>query len=360
MKKQLILLVAVSMAPLAWAQKGKTNTTMVPVTDLGTGTYKSFEGGLYENGSNTIPSDHEADGLSALAQIQPLDQNGNPSVTGKIVLLGLGMSNVQTEWQTFVSAVAQNSAANHKTLAVLDGGISGAIACVWTVPFGPSYPTCPFGSSTGYYESVETNVINPAGLSENQVQIVWFKDAENLPLTFWGLVPLCNPTQSGCENTVQNTDAMRYEYYLGGVMRAVKARYANVKMFFLSSRIYGGYNASFSPEPNCYEYAFSTRWAIEAQINQIRTGTIDPVAGDVGYDVAPWTAWGPYLWADGPIPRSDGLVWCNGQESSPCDGEIDFDSDGVHPDTLGQDKVSNMLMNFFSTSQFTKSWFLAP
>jgi len=102
------------------------------------------------------------------------------------------------------------------------------------------------------------------------------------------------------------------------------------------------------------------KWLIQAQIVQIRSGgtSVDPTAGDLNYKggAAPWSAWGPYTWANGDTPRSDGLVWCNGQSGAPCNGEVDFEPDGTHPNTQGDQKVANLLMNFFLDSVYTP-WF---
>jgi hypothetical protein len=91
------------------------------------------------------------------------------------------------------------------------------------------------------------------------------------------------------------------------------------------------------------------KWLIEAQINQMNGGAINPRAGDLNYTigVAPWLAWGPYLWADGLNPRSDGLIW---QQS-------DFSSDGTHPSQSGEQKVGSTLLNFMLNSEFTQPWF---
>ena len=66
----------------------------IPLNDLGSASYLGqFQGGLYENGSNSAPFDHAADGLEHAARIRPLDRSGNPSPRGKIVMISLGMSN---------------------------------------------------------------------------------------------------------------------------------------------------------------------------------------------------------------------------------------------------------------------------
>src|SRR5687767_12434641 len=74
------------------------DTTRIPLTDLGTGTYKGFMGGLYPNGSNVLPGTHSARGLVAARAIRPLDVNGQPSASGKYVLMSMGMSNTSQEF----------------------------------------------------------------------------------------------------------------------------------------------------------------------------------------------------------------------------------------------------------------------
>ena len=73
-------------------------TGFTPLSDMGASTYLGFGGGLYENGTNSVPVDHAAAGAAHAAAVQPLDANGAPSASGKIVLLSIGMSNTTQEW----------------------------------------------------------------------------------------------------------------------------------------------------------------------------------------------------------------------------------------------------------------------
>jgi hypothetical protein len=334
-----------------------------PLMDLGTETYKGFEGGLYTGGSDVISAIHAADGSRFASQIQPLDADGNPDPDGKIGFTSLGMSNAYDEFMDFIPTAKENKNVNSKTLVLVNGALPNATACYWTVAEGT--PPCPV-SLENEYDRVRDTVLTPAGLTEKQVQVVWIKDANPNPGLngACGTKPcsaLCNPTTVGCVNAANTTEAIRYEQQLGEILRAAAVRWPNLKLAFIASRIYAGYaTVTLNPEPYAYEYGFSSKWLIQAQITQMQTSVVDPIAGNLDYNThtAPWVAWGVYIWADGPIPRSDGLIWCDGAKTAPCLGEVDFQAiDGTHPNMTGANKVVNILMTFFLNSPYTESWF---
>lgn len=350
-----------------------------PISDMtGTANYLSFQGGLYGKNSNTVPAAHDADGKAIAKTIQPLDTNGNPSTAGTILFASIGMSNAADEFGAFIRDADGNPQVNQDTLTIVNGAKGGITACDWVAPTGA--PACDL-SGGNQYDRVRDDVLAPLGLTEQQVQIVWIKEANGGPgVGGCGSGPgdtgepcraLCDPTVKGttCSNDQYGTEALRYEAQLGDILRAAKTRWPNLKLAFISSRIYGGYaSIDLSPEPYAYEYGFSTQFLMTAQITQCPTsacsGSVDPIAGDLGYNTSgtgtvPWVAWSAYLWANGPNPRSDGLFWCNGQTAAPCSGEVDFQSDGTHPNAQGQQKVATMLTNFFLTSPYTKGWFAA-
>jgi len=310
-------------------------TGFIPISDLGPRLYlNQFQGGLYANGSNQVPPAHILAGLAHSAAIQPLDTAGRPHPAGRYVLLSVGMSNTTqefwaanhrgpaTSW-SFAGQAAANSIVNHASLAIVDGAMGGQAASVWVSPSAPNY------------NRVRDEQLAPLGLAEAQVQAVWLKQADIQPT-----VPLPNA----------NADAFILEKALGDIVRACKIRYPNLQVVFLSSRIYAGYATTLlNPEPYAYESGFSVQRLVQAQINQMANGQIDSIAGDLNHDsgVAPWIAWGPYLWADGLIPRNDGLAWL----------QSDFENDGTHPSKPGQQKVGTMLLEFLLGSPFSRSWF---
>ncbi len=304
----------------------------VPLIELSDGTYLGFEGGLYDSGRDQPPTDHAAAGLVATGSIGPLDADGNDDPAGKIVLLSVGMSNTTQEFcagpptacapWSFAGQAAAHPAVDKTQLVIVDGAFGGHPADDWDSPFDP------------VYDRVRDQRLAALGVTEAQVQVVWVKQA--------------NPRPS-LSLPAAEADAFRLEGSLGDIVRALKVRYPNLRQIFLSSRTYAGYaTTTLNPEPFAYETGFAVKWVIEAQIEQWRTGRVDPESGDLSPERAPWLAWGPYLWADGENPRLDGLVWLR----------EDFAADGTHPSTSGKQKVGRLLLEFFETSPFSRCWFL--
>jgi len=306
---------------------------VVPLMDLGTRLYLGkFEGGLYEGGVNTPPPDQDEGLRKAASQVQP--------IKGKNVVVSIGMSNWTDEMccqsETFIAQAQANPNVNHKTLALVDCAQSGVDARRWANPNDQAWTIC-------------RNRLAHVGRGFNDVQVILWKDADLSPVQ-----PM--KTLNGHCTLLSPQDYCLYARDVGVVARYIKQHMPNIKMMFLHSRIYAGYGTGVNPEPFAYEYGFSTRYVIESQIAQERGGQPDPNVGDVSLSAAPIMAWGPYFWADGTIPRSDGLIWCNGQVEAPCNGEQDFQRDGIHPSTYGIQKVAGMLMNFYLASPYAP-WF---
>lgn len=291
-------------------------TKPVPLTDFGSRLYRGQQGGLYPNGSNQRPSAHNAAGAALAQSIKPLDNAGAVNETsGKIVWMSVGMSNTTQETQAFLSLMQSYPDKNPK-LVLVDGAEGGQDINAILSP-------------TASYWTTVANRLSTAALTASQVQVVWYKEAEAQPAdTAFATYP----------------NALKEKYR--SVMQLLKAKFPNLKLVYLSSRIYAGYATSkLNPEP----FAWYTGWTVKRLIE-------DQINGDASLSftgsnpMAAWLSWGPYMWADGTSPRSDGLTWV----------PSDYQSDGTHPGTTGRQKVAQMLLQFFSTDETTKPWFLKP
>ncbi len=312
------------------------DTTKIPLSEMTTNArYLGLEGGLYAGGSS-IPAAHLAAGVNSAKAIKLLDANGNPSASGRYLLLSIGMSNTTQEFcsagstppcasWSFMGQAAADPAVNRTTLVIVNGARSGQTASAWTSPTSPEY------------DRIRDSWLTPSGFSERQVQIAWVKVANAQPT-------LSLPSSS--------SDAYTLVSQMATIARTLRQRYPNLQQVFFSSRIYAGYaTTSLNPEPYAYESGFAVKWVVQAQIDQIQQGSVQNArAGDLDYrTIAPWIGWGPYLWARGTTPRSDGLIWT----------AADLESDGTHPSQSGEQKVGSLLLDFFKTAPVTQCWFLA-
>ncbi len=196
----------------------------------------------------------------------------------------------------------------------MDGAFSGQDATTYS---NPNHPV---------WNSVLSN-LTAAGVSTNQVQVVWLKEA------------LAQTSQSFPQH------ALTLQSNLESIVINIKAKFPYAGIVFVGSRArsYADPGQSHPAEPVAFESGFATKWMIEKQIRgdaSLRfTGTNPP---------APYLAWGPYFWIDGLKTRSDGMIW----ECS------DLVNDQTHPSTTGVTKVSGQLLAFFKTDPTSTPWYL--
>lgn len=289
-----------------------------PLTELGAGEYKGFTGGLYPGGANQRPPAHEAAGVALAKQVQPLNADGKPDPAGRIVLLSIGMSNATQEFSTF-KRLADPDPDRNPLVVIVDGAQGGQTAARIMDP-----------ETTGrQFWAVVEQRLKAAGVTPAQVQAAWIKEAD------------ANPRDPfpGHARTLQRELAV--------IVQHMRQRFPNLKLVYLSSRIYAGYaRTPLNPEPFAYETGFAVKWLIEDQIKGEAALNFDPARGEVK---APWLSWGPYLWANGTTRRADGLFY----------EESDLAGDGTHPSASGCRKVAGLLLDFFKSDSTAKPWFVA-
>ena len=288
---------------------------MPPINDLGTGEWRGRVGGLYSNGSNEMPAGHLNEGLDLARLVVPVNQAGIADAAGKAVWLSVGMSNTTQETQAFLQ-LANLLPGKNAALALVDGAQSNFDLDMINEP------------GTPYWNTIMDR-LQQRGLDARQVQVIWFKQADRrFPDT----------SMAGYINN--------FKVKLRTSLVIMKQRFPNLKMVYLSGRIYAGYQTGTgsNPEP----FAYYTSWAIKSLIEDQINGV--PVLRYKGPD-APitWIAWGPYLWANGANPRKDGLRWIFPE---------DFQPDGIHPSAIGARKVGQMLIDFFTGHPTTRPWFM--
>lgn len=280
---------------------------MTPLGDLGSAEYLGFAGGLYPNGKNSRPSTHEKAGVALSATVQPLDRDGKSSTSGKIVMICIGMSNASSEFLQFMRLTGADTRKN-PSLLMIDAARNAANATEMAGPL------------SDYWIHVDRR-LERSEISAAQVQVVWLKTA------------LAHEPGGFPEK------AQLLQEKLRSIVEILRKKFPQLKLVYVSSRTYGGYSQTdLSPEPIAYESAFAVKWLIEERINHLSLDTS-----------MPWVTWGPYLWADGPSPRGDGLVW----ERS------DFEPDGVHPSAQGALKVATKLLEFFQSDPTSQRWFFS-
>ncbi len=323
--KILFILACLSLIPDAgqklYAQNCANDSSgFTPITDLGNGTYQGYEGGLYF-GSNAKPAQHSTHLINAISNISPLDTSGSPDSTdGKVVLLAIGASNPNTEFQSFQNMADTFSLIN-PYLEIVNGCKGGN-------------GLQKIKDSTDNYWQFVSGQLDTNGVSNAQVQLIWLEE-EN--------------TQINNMNFPSAPQALMEEFK--ELFEVLLHYYPNAQICYLTARGYSGYVDTASAagnglrHPRDYYNGWAMKWLIENQISGDTTLSFSGQNRKV-----PLLDWSAYLWANGNNPRNDGLTWICPDDVKP--------NDGLHWSQAGNDKAGNLIFERFLLDNEARLWFL--
>lgn len=209
---------------------------------------------------------------------------------GNTVLLSIGMSNAKGIWDHFKSD-AELDPLKNPAVQVVNGAQAGGATASWASEG--------LDKTWGELDESLANV----GVAKKDVSVIWFMLANTVK---------SSSTPDSYTDTLENDTRNALDLFA--------IEFPNLKVVWLQSMIYAGYSTT---SGNHEPYAYQT--GVVAQ----RVSMDQDWPFFVGY--------GPYLWADGTVPRDDGLTWL-------C---ADFKEDGNHPETGAKIKHSDGLLQFF-------------
>lgn len=287
---------------------------LTPITDLGVGYYRGYQGGLYPNGSNVRQGVHLSSALSVVRTIKKLKTNGQPDTNGNIVMIGIGASNPRTEFDAFIQQITAS------------GSLRSGVKIINTCIGGQGVQK--MNTPTANYWQQAKNTLQQQGLTEAQVQVAWIEtDNTSNGDTLFPRAPLLLIND------------------LKVLLETIKLKFPNIKICYLSSRAFSGYALASASEigkgllyPRDYYNGWALKWMVEKQINNEPGFTISTI---------PFITMGNYNWSQGSQPRMDGFF---------LDCNLDIGSDGLHLTAPGEEKIGALMKSFFLTDTTTYGW----
>ena len=246
-----------------------------------------------------------------------LTDNGSPTVTsmgGKIGVVCVGMSNGNRECDDYIDKIARTWSADiNSEVVVVNCAVGGNAIEKWSDPANDGV----------LWDSCKNSKIGAAGLTVDQVRVVWHKAANQFTTMGQGMA---RPFYPDAES-----DYLVFYDNLTNFAGRVAQQFPNVQAVYSSSRSYGGFSDRIDRgEPLSYEegHALNT-WLGD-------NPSVDGV----------WYGWGPYIWAPDCATGDT-------NRSGVCYERSDYEGDAIHPAGGARDKISQMLHDRFST----ESWY---
>ncbi|MGB4929409.1 MAG: hypothetical protein WBP43_05525, partial [Chitinophagales bacterium] len=191
-----------------------TSTGNIPISEIGPGFFMGYQGGLYPEGSNTMPMVHAQAGKNIGNSIKPLNEAGEVDFeNGKVVFVAFGASTAGNTFNTFKSTVNNTPDLYNPCLKFVNLCLGGK---------GLESMVPPHNNLLWAY--ITDTLMVDAEISKEQVQIGWIKTASK---------------DDSIPEFPMQADSL-YDKYIPTIQR-MKENFPNLKILYMSSHAYGGY-----------------------------------------------------------------------------------------------------------------------